>query len=48
MSQYKAPVVRELGTLSDLTETVISKTGTAGDVIVINGQSIPVPGSSTT
>jgi hypothetical protein len=45
MSEYKAPIVTELGTLSELTQTTINKTGVQGDVIVINGQSIPVPGS---
>jgi hypothetical protein len=44
--EYKTPTITELGTLSEMTLTVINKTGVAGDVIVINGQSVPVPGSS--
>jgi hypothetical protein len=43
---YEAPKVRELGTLSEQTLTTINKTGQSGDIIVINGESIPVPGSS--
>ena len=47
-SSYSRPVVTDLGTLSDVTLSTINKTGVSGDVIVINGQSIPVPGSSVT
>jgi hypothetical protein len=43
---YTAPAVTDLGTVSDMTLTEISKTGTTGDTIVVNGVSIPVPGSS--
>lgn len=43
---YTAPVVKDLGTVSEMTLTDIHKTGTAGDTITINGVSIPVPGSS--
>ena len=43
--EYSAPEVKDLGTLSDQTLLVINKTGNVGDVIVINGQNIPVPGS---
>jgi hypothetical protein len=46
MDSYTAPQVKELGKLSEETLTTINKTGTTGDVIVINGQSIPVPGST--
>ena len=42
---YSAPEVKDLGTMSDQTLLVINKTGNVGDVIVINGQNIPVPGS---
>jgi hypothetical protein len=48
MDSYTAPKITELGTLSQQTLTQINKTGVDGDVIVINGQSIPVPGSSVT
>jgi hypothetical protein len=44
--EYTAPEIRELGTLSEQTLTRINKTGVSGDVIVLNGQDIPVPGSS--
>ncbi len=47
-SSYTRPTVKDLGTLSDATLTEINKTGATGDVIVINGQSIDVPGSSIT
>jgi hypothetical protein len=43
---YSAPTVTDLGTVSEMTLTEIQKTGATGDTIVINGQSIPVPGSS--
>jgi hypothetical protein len=45
-SPYTAPTVTDLGTVSEMTLTAISKTGTTGDTIVVNGQSVPVPGSS--
>ena len=48
-TSYTAPAVTDLGTLSDVTLArinTISKTGVSGDVIVTNGQSTPVPGSS--
>jgi hypothetical protein len=43
---YAPPALRELGTLHEHTLSVIPKTGTTGDVIVIGELSIPVPGSS--
>lgn len=43
--EYSAPKVEDLGTLSDQTLAIINKTGVVGDVIVLNGQNIPVPGS---
>jgi len=46
IGDYAPPAIRELGTLSEQTLSVINKSGSAGDVIVIGGQSIPVPGSS--
>jgi hypothetical protein len=45
-SEYSAPAITDLGTVSEMTLTAISKTGTSGDTIVVNGTSIPVPGSS--
>jgi hypothetical protein len=42
---YSPPKVEDLGTLSDQTQGIINKIGTVGDVIVINGQNIPVVGS---
>lgn len=44
--EYSAPVVEDLGTLSEQTLTVINKTGVSGDVIVVDGQTIPAAGSS--
>ena len=43
--EYTSPEVKDLGTLSDQTLLVINKTGSVGDLIVLNGQNIPVPGS---
>jgi hypothetical protein len=43
---YEAPEISPLGTLSEQTLTRINKSGANGDVIVLNGQDIPVPGSS--
>lgn len=45
---YEAPRVTELGSLDDLTLTKIYKTTGTGDVIIINGVSIPVPGTTVT
>jgi hypothetical protein len=41
---YEAPKLVELGTLADTTLDTITKSAGTGDVIVINGQSIDVPG----
>jgi hypothetical protein len=46
IQEYGAPQIRDLGTLSEQTLTTINKTGTSGDVIVLDGENIPVPGSS--
>jgi hypothetical protein len=46
MSVYEAPKVTELGSVQDLTLSTITKTAGSGDVIVINGSSIPVPGGT--
>ncbi len=44
---YEAPSVVELGTLSELTQSIIHKNAGGGDVIVISGQPpVPVPGGS--
>ena len=43
---YTSPAVTDLGTLSDVTLGSVTKTGATGDIIVINGQNIAVPGSS--
>ena len=45
---YEAPKVTELGSVQDLTLSTIHKTAGSGDVIVINGESINVPGGSVT
>jgi len=46
MSDYEAPKITQLGSVQDLTQTVIHKSSGSGDVIVIAGESIPVPGGS--
>jgi hypothetical protein len=43
---YEAPKLVEFGTVADVTLDVINKNAGTGDVIVINGQSISVPGGS--
>ena len=48
MSAYEAPKVTELGSVQDLTLSTIHKTAGSGDVIVINGQPISVPGGGVT
>ena len=48
MSTYEAPKVTTLGTVQDLTQSTIHKSDGSGDVIVINGESIPVPGGGVT
>ncbi len=45
---YESPKVTELGSVQDLTLSTIHKSSGSGDVIVINGTSIPVPGGSVT
>lgn len=45
-TEYSAPNVTDLGTLSEQTLSIINKSGVTGDVIVINGQNIPAAGSS--
>jgi len=41
---YVAPTLTSIGSVSELTLTVINKTAGSGDIIVIDGMSIPVPG----
>jgi hypothetical protein len=48
MSVYEAPKVTELGSVQDLTLSTIHKSAGSGDVIIINGVSIPVPGGAVT
>ncbi len=48
MSDYEAPRITQLGSVQDLTQTTIHKSDGSGDVIVIDGTSIPVPGGSVT
>ena len=48
MSAYEAPKVTQLGSVQELTQSVIHKTAGSGDVIVIDGQSISVPGKGVT
>jgi hypothetical protein len=48
MREYEAPKVTELGSLDELTEARIYKNAGSGDVIIIDGETIPVPGGSIT
>jgi hypothetical protein len=43
---YESPSIKDLGTVSELTQAVIHKSAGSGDVIVIGGTSTPVPGGS--
>ena len=45
---YESPKVTELGSVQDLTLSTIHKSDGSGDVIIINGTSIPVPGGTVT
>ena len=48
MAAYERPSVTHVGSLHELTQTVIPKYGSAtGDVIIYQGNSYPVPGSTT-
>jgi hypothetical protein len=42
---YQPPSVSVLGSLAELTQTTITKNAGSGDVIVINGVPINVPGN---
>ena len=48
MAEYVAPSVSVLGTVSELTQSTIYKNAGTGDVIVINGTPITIPGGSVT
>lgn len=45
MEKYTAPQISDVGSLAELTQSTITKSTGSGDVIVINGVSIPAPGS---
>ena len=46
MKAYSSPTVTEIGSISELTRSVINKLDGSGDVIVIGGDEVPVQGSS--
>ena len=48
MAGYTAPSIVDLGSVSELTLSTIYKDSGSGDVIVIAGVSIPVPGTGVT
>ena len=48
MRSYIKPTVEMAGSLHELTQSTINKSSGSGDVIVINGTSIPVQGGSVT
>ena len=48
MTDYEAPTITPLGSVQDLTHSVIHKTRGLGDVIVIGSESISVGGGSVT
>ena len=48
MEGYEVPSITDFGSVHELTLSVIHKTAGTGDVIVINGISIPVPGGTVT
>jgi hypothetical protein len=45
---YAKPTINEVGSLADVTLSIINKTAGSGDVIVINGISEPVDGGTVT
>jgi hypothetical protein len=48
MSTYEKPSLTDIGSMHQLTLSTINKAAGTGDVIVINGESISVPGGSVT
>jgi hypothetical protein len=44
-TEYSAPKVEDLGTLSEQTLTTINKIGASGDILVVNGTPTTIPGS---
>jgi hypothetical protein len=48
MRTYVKPTVETVGSLQELTQSTIHKSAGSGDVIIINGNSIPVPGGGVT
>ena len=48
MSTYQKPSLTDIGSVHQLTLDTIHKSAGTGDVIVLNGVSIEVPGGSVT
>lgn len=48
MNDYKSPEVTEIGSLDEVTLSVIHKTVGSADVIVIGNESIPAGGGAVT
>lgn len=46
MSTYAAPAITDIGSVHELTLSTIIKTSGSGDVIVISGVPVPVPGKT--
>jgi len=46
MSTYASPAITDIGSVHELTLSVITKVSGSGDVIVIAGVTVPVPGKS--
>ena len=46
MSTYTKPSFSRLGSVQELTQSIIYKTAGSGDVISINGVETPVPGGT--
>ena len=44
MSMYASPAITDIGSVHELTLSTITKVAGSGDVIVIAGVSVPVPG----
>jgi hypothetical protein len=48
MSTYEKPSLTDIGSVHQLTLATIHKSSGSGDVLVINGESISIPGGGIT
>ena len=48
MTEYEAPKITEIGTITDLTEQNFNKNAGSSDTVTIGGVTAPIPGSGST